>query len=100
MSSTRRLLFTTNLLGYSIPVYVNSELTDAWGTFDNHDYSIDISSAACGVQLKDTLIHEFIEGINELCNLELNHTQIQTLAAALAQALESLLEIPPEPVFY
>ncbi len=36
---------------------------------------------------RDTYIHEIVEAINDICGLELKHSKIQTLSAALAQAL-------------
>lgn len=63
---------------------------DTLGYFDPLTASVNIRHAEVCPELgQSTLIHEFIEAANQYGDLQLNHTQISTLASALHQAFHS-----------
>jgi len=59
-----------------------------WGFCDTGNRIIYVDINAPEDEAKSTLLHEVIEAINYTYDLELDHTQIQTLEAALFEALE------------
>ena len=42
-----------------------------------------------GSQLGTTLLHEFVEAVNDECDLKLKHSQVSTLGVLLYQLLSS-----------
>lgn len=90
----RRLYCAVQVMGYQIPVYINPELEDAWGTYCDHTNEIELYPIKDRIKFLDTLHHEIIEAANSLLDLQMNHTQIQSLGAVFAQSLGAYLMVP------
>lgn len=54
---------------------------------ESGNYNIRISPALSDRAFVETTVHELIEAVNCIYDLELNHTQIQTLGVALSEVL-------------
>ncbi len=69
----------TTLLGQFVPIY------------EKHSPRIRIRKGM-GIQAEfETFIHEVIEGVESIYDIGLNHSQIQILGVALAQALDGMI---------
>ncbi len=72
--------------GMSIEIIMEEELLrrkDSSGQFDPMKMKIYIDPALCPAQQKVTLVHEVIEAINHLYDMDLEHHKICLLEAAL-----------------
>ena len=83
---------SVNIGPYTIPVDedpkpIDEDGREVFGWFDSVDYKILIAEGMPPVKKLDTFVHEIVEGINEIADLQLNHTQIQVLGMLMSQAL-------------
>lgn len=82
------------ILGYD---YTVVEVTDSeeFGSFDAQQQQILISADLCTEQQASTILHEIIEVINYHLDLDLEHSSIMALEAALYQVLvDSKVDLP------
>ena len=79
---------------HKIPVELQKGLLNnaAYGTFDPDKLAIKIESDMSDALKHETLLHEVIEAINFLCELELEHQAIQVLGLMLHQVMECIQE--------
>lgn len=66
------------------------------GEWDAAESLIRLDPGLRGVELADTFVHEIVEAINAIRDLQLDHTKIQVLGTDLAHALLSakVLKLP------
>lgn len=77
------------ILGYEIPVksvpdHLGSQNMGQWSILKKH---IIIDEALAPNVRDETVLHEVIEAINQICDLRLEHPKISTLSAVLHQVL-------------
>lgn len=94
--------FQTNMFGHPIKVLVSTQPFGEESVDDTHiDRTIGYfhpPTNEIGVfydrahpdNFGATLLHEYIEAVDNYCDLRLNHTQISTLASGIHQALSSV----------
>lgn len=70
-----------------VEVVVTEWASDRMGAAHIVPNKIYINTTNCKSQQEATLFHEIIETINNMCDLELNHTQIAVLEHTLHQVL-------------
>jgi len=63
----------------------------ALGRFNTRSYDVEIDESLSGATKEATLLHEIIEAINKLCELDLEHNVICTLETMLYQVLSDNL---------
>lgn len=79
---------TLRLMGYTIKLHEVDEIEDLdgrnpVGTFSWASMTIELRSDLTPVQRDEVLLHEVLEAINAICELELPHPTLATLSAAL-----------------
>lgn len=94
--------FHTQIFGHPIRVFVSARPFEEVQVDDTHvDRTVGYfhpNTNEIGVfynkDLPDnfgaTLIHEYIEAVDNYCDLKLNHTQISTLASGIHQAMSNI----------
>ena len=76
------------ILGHEVPLKLSSEsLVDAFGYFEKLAQEIYISSQYNQSTKETTVLHEIIEAINHIGNLELTEPQIRQLEIGLYDTL-------------
>lgn len=82
-----------NILGKEYEVFFKDRTADdgvgTKGTFLGYKQKIWIDLQCAPQEQKSTLLHEIIEAINWMTDLDLSHQTISTLETALFQVLES-----------
>ena len=77
------------ILGYDVRIIEKEDALRSLnlGTWSSvkSEIVIDINAAKC--VREETILHEVIESINSICQLELNHKELSTLSAVLHQVL-------------
>ena len=87
---------TIEISGHKIAVQLDDHLLSDrshYGEWCYRDLSIIIDKTSDATVRKQTLLHEVIEAINELHELDLEHNKIQTLATSLFQVLATNTDI-------
>ena len=79
---------------HKIPIKMQKGLFDseAYGIFDPDKLEIKIENDMSPGLQRETLLHEVVEAINFLCELDLEHQAIQVLGLMLHQVTESIQE--------
>lgn len=75
------------IAGHTFDVEQINNLADS-GSTDTSFNKILIKADLCKEQQESTLIHECIEAVNSIYDLNLNHQTIQTLEAAFYQIIK------------
>lgn len=78
---------TIKIGGHEIDVLHQEWSTGLLGSSHIVPNKIYINSASCQSQQEATLLHEILEHINDVCDLQLAHSQISTLETMLYQVL-------------
>jgi hypothetical protein len=91
------VLVRLKIAGYTVPVEWRIGLTDtaeAAGMYDDRARQILLDADLTGEEAKEVLIHEVIEAVNGIFNLEMPHHHIQTVSLGLHQALSDYITLP------
>jgi len=82
-----------NIAGFEIAVVLDDHVghdEGRFGSFSQCHERIKIDSSSKPYRRSQTLLHELIEGVNNIFFLELEHRQIEQLSVGLAQALKDI----------